>query len=128
MYNLPELLTDLNIIFENISGIKDDLCKNNNELSKRIKQYEKKIETEFFILDCYKKHTMHITFKNKDYLRIFNVLAGKGKNTLPPDFGQKHYNDMTKEEKTLVKDFGLTIEEYNTLALTTNNNLLRLTS
>lgn len=112
MYSLPDILTDLNIVFENIGGEKDDLHKNNNELLNRIKKYDKKIETTFFILDAYKKNTLHVTFKNKDYLRLFNVLAGKGKNALPPDFGQKSYQDMDAHEKNLVKEFGLTVEDY----------------
>lgn len=128
MYSLPEILLDLNIIFENISGKKDDLYKNKNELLEKIKRYEKKIETEFFIMDSYKKQTLHITFKNQECLNQFNILAGKGKNTLPPDFGQKHYTDMTDEEKTLVKEFGLTTDEYTKLCATSSqNNLLRLT-
>jgi hypothetical protein len=127
LYSLPELLTDFNIIFENISGTKDDLRKNNNELLERIKRHEKKIETEFFILDSYKKQTLHITFKNKDYLNAFNILAGKGKNTLPPDFGEKPYNNMTREEKEIVNNFGLNISEYSKICLISKqNNLLRL--
>lgn len=47
MYRLPDILLDLNIIFENISGEKDDLYKNNNEIINMVKQYEKKIETKF---------------------------------------------------------------------------------
>lgn len=127
MYELPDILLDLNIIFENISGEKDDLYKNNNEILNRVKQYGKKIETKFFILDIYKKGTMHITFKNQDYLNQFNILAGKGKKWLPDSFGKKSYPDMTEEEKNLVKEFGLTIDEYEKLSLSSNgNNLLML--
>lgn len=126
MYSLPETLTDLNIIFENISGEKDDLHKNNGELLSKIKSYGKNIETKFFILDAYKKNTLHITFKNQEYLNQFNILAGKGKNTLPPDFGSKSYSDMTKEEKALVPLLGITPEQY--MRYSKQKDYLRLTS
>lgn len=122
MYRIPDTLKDLNIVFENISGIKDNI--DNKDIIDAITKYEKNIETKHFILDSYKKQTLHITYKNKDHLRMFNILAGKGLNFLPPDFGKKKYSDMNDKEKNLVKEFGLTVQEYNTLSVT--NNYLRL--
>lgn len=115
MYRVPDDLNDLNIIFENISGLKDNI-NDGERVAKAIKNCEKKIETKFFIMDSYKKQTLHITFKNQDYLNQFNLLAGKGSNALPPDFGQKSYSDMNEEEKTLVEEFGLTPIEYHKLS------------
>ena len=122
--NFPSILNDLNIIFSNISGIKYNI--NNDEVRDAIKRCEKNIETEFFILDCYKKGTIHIKYKNQEYLNQFNILAGKGKNALPPDFGQKKYSDMNEEEKNLVKEFGLNVQEYDNLTINSNNNYLRI--
>lgn len=112
MYRLPDILVDLNIIFENISGVKDDLYKD-NRVEDAIKKHEKKIETEHFILDVYKKGTLHVTFKNKEHLTQFNILAGKGKNWLPPTFGNKNYSDMDKEDQRFVLELGMTPEQYN---------------
>lgn len=122
--NFPSLLNDLNIIFSNISGIKYNI--NNEEVRDAIKRCEKNIDTEFFILDCYKKGTIHIKYKNQEYLNQFNILAGKGKNALPPDFGHKKYSDMNEQEKQLVKEFDISIQEYDHLTINSNNNYLRI--
>ena len=126
MYRVPETLNDLNIIFNNIKGTKYNI--DTNEIVEAIKRCDKNIETEHFILDCYKKQTIHIKYKNKEHLQVFNILSGKGKNALPPDFGQKSYSSMDEEEKRIVKDFGLTIDEYDTFVLNqaSSNNYLRL--
>ena len=78
---------------------------------------------DIFLLDVYKKGTIHIKFKNEDHLRIFNVLAGKGSNALPPDFGKKKYNNMNYQEKQWCKDFGFTPEKYDNYVLKENNYL-----
>jgi len=126
MYRVPDTLNDLNIIFNNIKGTKYNI--DTNEIVEAIKRCDKNIETEHFILDCYKKQTIHIKYKNKDHLQVFNILAGKGKNALPPDFGQKSYSSMNEEEKRIVAEFGLTVNEYDTLTLSqaSSNNYLRL--
>jgi len=130
LYSLPDELTDLNIIFENISGIKDNINDykdgKRDKILKAIERCEKNIETEFFTLDSYKKGTLHITFKNQEYLDQFNILANKGKNWLPSDFGQKSYENMTEEEQVLVENFGITVEQY--MRYTKQKDYLRLTS
>lgn len=122
MYRVPDTLNDLNIIFNNISGENYDI--DNNEVINAIKRCDKNIDTPHFYLDAYKKQTIHIKYKNKQHLEIFNVLTGKGKGALPPDFGTKPYTDMNTEEQDLVKEFGLTVQGYNSLGVT--NNYLRL--
>lgn len=122
--DIPDVLRDLNIIFQNISGINDDIITD-KYLRQGVEQYEKGIETEFFTIDSYKKGTIHIKFNNEDYLKQFNMLAGKGKNWLPHDFGEKEYNDMSQEEKQTCNDFGLSEEDYTRLA-TPSNQYLRL--
>jgi hypothetical protein len=125
LYNVPDVLKDLNIIFNNISG--SNYSIDTNEICKAIERAEKNIETEHFLLDSYKKGTIHIKFKNQSHLNVFNILAGKGKMWLPDDFMCKSYDNMTKEEKDLVSEFGLTPTEYNNLSLVaTPNKYLRL--
>jgi hypothetical protein len=125
LYRVPDTLNDLNIIFNNIKGTKYNI--DTNEIVEAIKRCDKNIETEHFILDCYQKQTIHIKYKNKQHLEIFNILSGKGKNWLPPDFATKKYEDMDETEKKLVKDFGLTVQEYDGLRITSGtNNYLRL--
>lgn len=116
-YNIPNELIDLNIAFNNITGIKDeDSFKYNSDVIKQIKNAGKKIETTHFILNSYKKKTLHIEFKDKKALAMFNYLGAKGKNWLDGDFGTKSYSDMTTEEKEIVKILGFEPSEYQELS------------
>ena len=126
-YRLDDTLSDLLIIFENIAGETDEYMRS-KEFADRIKNCEKKIETKFFIFDSYKKNTLHITYKSKQYLDMFNIMACKGKMWLKSDFCEKSYSDMTEEEKQQVKDFGFDVSEYENLRLTNNSysNILML--
>ena len=126
-YRLDDTLSDLLIIFENIAGETDEYMRS-REFVDRIKNCEKKIETKFFIFDSYKKNTLHITYRSKRYLDIFNIMACKGKMWLKGDFGEKSYSDMSNEEKKQAKEFGFSMEEYENLRLTNNSysNILML--
>lgn len=135
-YNLPDTLTDLIIIFENLSGVKDTLSqvkdgkKEYERILESIKRYEKNIDCPFMLIDSYKKGTIHLKYKDKKLVEAFNIIVGREKQWLPPDFGQKMYSDMSEKEKVIVKSFGLNIEEYNKLILTSSSkrDYLRLTS
>lgn len=126
MYRVPDVLNDLNIVFNNIKGTKYNI--DTNEIVEAIKRCEKNIDTEHFMLDSYQKGTIHIKYKNKEHLNQFNIIAGRYKNWLPPDFGTKKYSDMSEKEQRIVKDFDLNIIDYNNLTITNNasKNYLRL--
>lgn len=64
-----------------------------------------KIVSEYFTITCYKKGTIHLTFNSEDILRRFNVVACRGKEWLPHDYGNKPYEKMTEEEKSVVDSF-----------------------
>lgn len=124
-YNIPNELIDLNIAFNNITGIKDeDSFKYNSDVIKQIKDAGKKIETTHFILNSYKKGTLHIEFKDRKALAMFNYLGAKGKNWVGEGFGTKNYSDMTKEEQEIVKGMGFEPIEYQ--ELTGQKDYLRL--
>ena len=123
-YSLPDVLIDLNVIFNNLSGTKYII--DTQEIREKIKNCEKNINTEHFILDSYKKGTLHIKYKNQELLKKFNYLACKGHNVLPPDFGKKKYKDMTEEEKELIKFFNFEPVEYDNIVLTGNTNYIPL--
>lgn len=63
------------------------------------------LESTYFKLRAHKKNTLHLEFKNQDLLRRFNVIACRGKNWLPGDFGSKAYDQLTIEEKICVDSF-----------------------
>lgn len=118
-YILPDTLIDLNIIFNNMSSKKYDI--DTKEIREQIEHCEKSIDVGHFLIDSYKKGTIHIKYKDQNLLNQFNILAGKGKSWLPPDFGTKNYSDMTDKEKDLVEEFGLSIGEYQALNLCPTN-------
>jgi len=132
-YNLPDTLTDLIIIFENLSGKKDTMgeikegskVKEYNRILESIKNFEKNIDCPFMLIDSYKKGTIHLKYKDKSLVESFNMIVGKFKQWLPPDFGQKSYSDMNEKEKTIVKNFGIEPQEYNSLM--GSKDYLRLT-
>lgn len=63
------------------------------------------IKSEYFIISIFKKGTIHLTFRNEDIRRRFNIEAGKKKNWLPPSYGTKHYSEMEVDEKQIVEEF-----------------------
>lgn len=68
-------------------------------------QETKKIDLKYFCITFYKKGTCHIEFKNIDLLHKFNLFGSQRKGWLPPSYGNVKYNDMTKEEKEVIKHF-----------------------
>lgn len=77
----------------------------------KIDVYEK-LQSEYFEIKLYKKGTAHLTFKDENILRAFNIEAGKKKGWLPNDYGNKKYNELSLEEKELVKNFENNIDDY----------------
>lgn len=64
-----------------------------------------KIESTYFRITAHKKGTLHLTFKDENILRRFNLAACRGKGWLPMDYGKKPYQDMTAEEQKIVETF-----------------------
>lgn len=63
------------------------------------------IITKYFKLTFYKKGTCHIEFRNEDLLHKFNIYGSQKKNWLPPSYGKVKYDDMTKEEQSVIDEF-----------------------
>jgi hypothetical protein len=64
------------------------------------------IESTFFKkISFYKKGTLHLTFKDEDVLRKFNIIACKGKDWLPNDYGNKRYDDYEEKNQKLIESF-----------------------
>jgi len=63
------------------------------------------IESTYFTITVHKKGTAHLTFKNDDILRRFSVVACRGKNWLPEDYGAKKFNLLSLDEKAVVISF-----------------------
>lgn len=76
----------------------------------------KNIQLKYFSVTFYKKGTCHITFKNEELLKKFNIFGSQHKGWLPPAYGKKKYQDMTQEEKAVVNEFEGE-QEYNKVML-----------
>ena len=65
----------------------------------------RKINRKYFYLTFYKKGACHIEFKDQRLLDKFNIFGSQHKGWLPPSYGKKSYQTMTKEEQAVVDDF-----------------------
>jgi predicted RNA methylase len=65
----------------------------------------KKILSTYFEISVFKKGTIHLIFRDEDVLRRFNIVACKGKNWLPQDYGHKSFEQLSYEEQEIVKSF-----------------------
>lgn len=75
------------------------------------------IDSKYFTLTFFKKGTVHLTFKNAELLKKFNIFGSQKKAWLPPCYGKKHYDEMTPEEKQVINEFeGSALEYEKTLA------------
>lgn len=63
------------------------------------------MESEYFKIRFYKKGTTHLTFKNEDVRRRFNIAVGKKKGWLPQDYGYTPFEQLTYETQEIVKSF-----------------------
>ena len=63
------------------------------------------LDTKYFTCTFYKKGTAHLTFKDMDLLEKFNLFASLHKGWLPPNFGKKHYDDMSADEQSVIDSF-----------------------
>jgi hypothetical protein len=65
----------------------------------------RKILSTYFEISAFKKGTIHLTFRDEDIRRRFNITACKGKGWLPQDYGHKPYEQLPYEEQEIVKSF-----------------------
>lgn len=103
-YQAASFLRDIEKIFDFFDGN----MTRHVDLSRVLSMAEdnpKNIECKYFKVSFYKKGTVHITFKDDDLLTRFNIYAAQNRNWLPPCYGRKSYNEMTEEEKSVIKEF-----------------------
>ncbi|BBO86744.1 hypothetical protein DSCO28_73100 (plasmid) [Desulfosarcina ovata subsp. sediminis] len=65
----------------------------------------RKILSTYFETTVYKKGTIHLTFRDDDVLRRFNVTACRGKGWLPYDYGQEFYETLDPDHQAVVDSF-----------------------
>ena len=88
-----------------------------------------KVQFHYFTATFYKKGTCHIEFSNDDILKSFNLFASQKKGWLPPSYGKKSYNEMSKAEQKIVDSYEGEASYTDTLArhlIPTKSTLLQL--
>lgn len=65
----------------------------------------KNIESTYFYITWYKKGTVHLTFKDENIRRRFNVTACRNRSWLPNSYGNTPYEDLNTKEKLVVESF-----------------------
>lgn len=86
----------------------------------------KGMESTFFRdIKVFKKGTIHLTFKDDSLLRKFNIIAGRERGFLPNEYAKTDYNDLSEQDKELVKEFDGNIKTYQNNMLN-NQKLLRI--
>lgn len=104
-YEARHFFADIERIFayfdaEPIFSDIDYICNEYNHFGQ-----SKKCEFKYFFVDFYKKGTVHITFKDDELLKKFNIYGCLKKGWLPPSYGMKSYNEMAEEEKNVIDEF-----------------------
>lgn len=93
----------------------------------RERMQTKNVEFKYFYMTFYKKGTAHITFKDEELLKRFNIFAGQREGGLPPSYGKKAYKDMTPSEKAVIDEFEGE-ESYNAVYENPDNFILETSS
>lgn len=105
-WDAKDRLNDIDIVVNYFDGMRGSYLSMADAIEDAFRHGQSsKIESTYFTVTCYKKGTIHLTFKDDDILRRFNVAACKGKGFLPHEYGTKAYWDMSEEEQTVVNSF-----------------------
>lgn len=104
-YKVFEKLNDIEKVFNYLSGVPGErslgiILQNAEDV-----QQTKNIDFTYFTVNFYKKGTCHITFKDEELLKKFNIFGSQKKGWLPPCYGKKPYKNMTEEEKRVIDEF-----------------------
>lgn len=104
-YQVAAELLDIDVVMNYFDG-----CPDYRSITKALENafacgQNRKIESTYFTITAFKKGTLHLTFKDEDILRRFNIAACRGKGWLPMDYGQKSYHEMSIEEQQTVDSF-----------------------
>ena len=103
-WDAAESLRDIDIVMNYFDGMKDFVTLP-DAITKAFAAGDSSGESTYFKFICHKKGTIHLTFRDEDILRRFNVVACRGKGWLPGDFGAKPYLQLSAPERSVVDSF-----------------------
>lgn len=106
-YNVLQKFRDIEKVFDFLDSGRTDWHGTIDAAFKKAEaeQLTKNIDTKYFTVTIFKKGTAHLVFKDADLLEKFNMFACQKKGWLPPNYGRKHYKDMSQEEREVVDSF-----------------------
>lgn len=110
-YSVRDRLNDIDKALNHIAGHRDYLSTADaieRHMDKANAGYapDEPPESTFFKkIYYYKKGTLHLTFKDEDLLRKFNIIACKGKEWLPDDYGYTPYDRYDRKNQDVVDSF-----------------------
>jgi hypothetical protein len=103
-YRAAEQLGDIDKVMSYFDG-GGEYVSMADALKAAFAESEMKAESTYFKMIAYKKGTIHLTFKNDDILRRFNVVACRGKGWLPASYGKRNYVELPHDERAVVDEF-----------------------
>lgn len=105
-YKIVRKLMDIEKVFNYLDGgLTEDIDIEQQLKTAEYYQETKDIQLKYFNVTFYKKGTCHIVFKDEKLLAKFNIFGSQRKGWLPPTYGKVKYEDMTKEEQTVINEF-----------------------
>jgi hypothetical protein len=104
-YKAASTLNDIDIVMNYFDGMPGYVSMSQAMDAAFAHGQSSKIKSTYFTITAYKKGTVHLTFNDEDILRRFNVVACKGKDWLPHEYGTKTYDAMDAEEREVVNNF-----------------------
>lgn len=105
-HEVQRKLSDIEKVFNYLDGGRTDSVDLHSALVQaKSKGTTKKIQLKYFTVTFFKKGTCHIEFTNLEILKKFNIFGAQNKNWLPPHYGKKGYDEMSKEEQAVIDEF-----------------------
>ncbi len=99
-------LNDIDKVMNYFDGMEDGYLSISRALEHAFSRGESSnIRSTYFTMTVHKKGTIHLTFRDEDILRRFNLAAGQGKGWLPNSYGKKPYHSLELEERAVVDAF-----------------------
>lgn len=106
-YEQQGTLEDMEKVFEYLNPVKEEYETVRQVISRYGREGKSTRTIDFHYFSCifYKKGTCHITFKDEELLKKFNLYGCIHKNWLFDSYGKKPYEEMNEEEKDVVRSF-----------------------
>ena len=105
-YKVLEKLSDIEKALAYLHGsVSDEKALQDRLRAAERANQTKKIPLRYFTVTFYKKGTCHIEFTNLELLKKLNIFGSQKKGWLPPSYGKKTYEAMSREEQEVVDAF-----------------------